>query len=251
MSICFVIQPFDSGKFDKRYDDTFEPAIRDAGLQPYRVDRDPSVEIPIASIEDGIRKSSICLADISTDNPNVWYELGFAFASNRSVILVCSDERDSPRFPFDIQHRKIIKYKTESSQDFDKLKAEISQCISHLQRSDGFLSSLAAEQQISPHHGLRQVELAVLGAIASNTNIPGFSVSVWAVKNDMERYGFTTIASSLGVRGLVSKEFIETLEETDEQGESYAAILLTERGWRWIEDHESLFELQKDEAIPF
>ncbi len=36
MDTCFVIQPFDRDKFDKRFDDVFEPAIRSAGLEPYR-----------------------------------------------------------------------------------------------------------------------------------------------------------------------------------------------------------------------
>lgn len=39
MPTCFVIQPFDAGPYDKRYDDAFVPAISDAGLEPYRVDR--------------------------------------------------------------------------------------------------------------------------------------------------------------------------------------------------------------------
>ena len=77
MTRCFVIQPFDSGKFDKRYDDVYAPAIVDAGIEPYRVDKDPGVDVPIDAIEQGIRDSLVCLADITTDNPNVWYELGF------------------------------------------------------------------------------------------------------------------------------------------------------------------------------
>jgi len=72
MGKCFVMQPFDGGVFDKRYDDVFAPAIIDTGLEPYRVDRDPGVSIPIHDIETGIRKSDICLAEITTDNPNVW-----------------------------------------------------------------------------------------------------------------------------------------------------------------------------------
>jgi hypothetical protein len=47
MATCFVIQPFDRGKFDRRYKDTFKPAIEAAGFEPYRVDEDPSVSIPI------------------------------------------------------------------------------------------------------------------------------------------------------------------------------------------------------------
>ena len=36
MPRCFMIQPFDGGQYDKRYEDVFEPAIRAAGLEPYR-----------------------------------------------------------------------------------------------------------------------------------------------------------------------------------------------------------------------
>ncbi len=91
MTTCFVIQPFDGGKFDKRFSGVYKPAIEQAGLEAYRVDSDPGVSVPIESIEKGIRQATICLADISTDNPNVWYELGFAFASKRPVVMVCSD----------------------------------------------------------------------------------------------------------------------------------------------------------------
>ena len=54
MFTCFVIQPFDGSTFDKRYRDIFAPAIVDAGLEPYRVDLDPKVSIPIQEIENGI-----------------------------------------------------------------------------------------------------------------------------------------------------------------------------------------------------
>ena len=69
MMSCFVIQPFDKGKFDNRFKDVFSPAITDAGLEPYRVDQDPKVSIPIQDIEKGIRESRLCLADITIDNP--------------------------------------------------------------------------------------------------------------------------------------------------------------------------------------
>ena len=37
---CFMIQPFDRGKFDKRYEDVFKAAIEETGLEAYRVDND-------------------------------------------------------------------------------------------------------------------------------------------------------------------------------------------------------------------
>jgi hypothetical protein len=81
MATCFVMQPFDGGMFDQRYSDDFEPAIRAAGLEPYRVDLDPTASMPIDQIESGIRRAAACFAEISTDNPNVWFELGYAIAS--------------------------------------------------------------------------------------------------------------------------------------------------------------------------
>ncbi|CAN5489747.1 hypothetical protein BH10BAC2_BH10BAC2_11930 [soil metagenome] len=128
MEKCFVIQPFDSDKFDRRFVDTFKPAIEKAGLDPYRIDKDLSVKIPIDESEKEISESVICFADITLDNPNVWYKLGFAFACQKDVILVCSDER-SGKYPFDIQHRQIVNYKASSKSDFEKLEDSITKRI--------------------------------------------------------------------------------------------------------------------------
>ena len=48
---CFVIQPFDGGPYDKRYDEIIGPAIVAAGLTPYRVDRDRKVDNVIEHIQ--------------------------------------------------------------------------------------------------------------------------------------------------------------------------------------------------------
>ncbi|MFT4071652.1 MAG: hypothetical protein QM654_07010 [Dysgonamonadaceae bacterium] len=134
MKKCFVIQPFDNGTFDSRYRDIFEPAIKKAGFESYRIDKDLSVRIPIYEIEKGISDSDICFAEITTDNPNVWYELGFAFAREKDVIMVCSDERAGKKFPFDIQHRHIIEYKTSSKSDYETLEDSITRKINAFQQ---------------------------------------------------------------------------------------------------------------------
>jgi hypothetical protein len=125
MPRCFVIQRFDKGPYDNRYTDVLAPAIRQAGLDPYRVDEDPTATVVIEDVESGIRESQICLADITLDNPNIWYEVGFALANGKQVLLICRDPRPTP-FPFDVQHRHVIKYSLESPRDFDVLGKEIS-----------------------------------------------------------------------------------------------------------------------------
>jgi hypothetical protein len=77
MARCFVIQPFDrGGAFDKRYRDVLVPAIKEAGLDHYRVDEDPGTTVLIDDIEAGVRASDICLADITNDNPIFGTRLG-------------------------------------------------------------------------------------------------------------------------------------------------------------------------------
>lgn len=75
-NFCFMIQPFDGGRFDKRYEDIYKPAIIAAGLDAYRVDADDLAQVPIDTIEEKIRAATICVADITLNNPNVWYEVG-------------------------------------------------------------------------------------------------------------------------------------------------------------------------------
>ncbi len=124
MDKCFVIQPFDKGQYDKRYEDIFKPAIEACGLIPYRIDKDPGASILIEDIEKNIRDSRICLAEITTDNPNVWYELGYAIACNKEVVMICSDERKNG-YPFDVRHRNVVNYQRGSTRDFENLKNDI------------------------------------------------------------------------------------------------------------------------------
>jgi nucleoside 2-deoxyribosyltransferase len=246
MPTCFVIQPFDSGKFDKRFDDVYVPAIEAAGLEAYRVDRDPKVEVAIEAIEEGIRNAAVCLADITTDNPNVWYELGFAFAAGRPVVMVCSNERASAKYPFDIQHRAVINYKPESSSDFEELKATLCERIKAMLNKSEALRQIAEADQIAPTQGLSQTELMVLAILAGNTALPGASTMLHLLKEDSERSGLTAIGFSLAFRRLTVKKLAAVTEEWDEnRDETYSTIQLTDAGWKWIESNESLFVLKK------
>ena len=142
---------------------TEEPAIKAAGLEAYRVDKDPGVSVPIESIERGIKQASICLADITTDNPNVWYELGYAFALGKPVVMACcSEERIGKKYPFDIQHRRVISYQADSVSDFDKLRDNLTAQITAFLQKGEMLQRLSGTDQIAPVEGLTQAEMQVL-----------------------------------------------------------------------------------------
>jgi len=60
MDKCFVMQPFDGSDFDSRYEDVIAPAIREAGLEPYRVDRDPKSVFPFRRLsQEFVNRASV------------------------------------------------------------------------------------------------------------------------------------------------------------------------------------------------
>lgn len=188
MGTCFVIQPFDSGEYDRRFDEIYSVAILEAGLEPYRVDRDASVTIPIAKIESGIRGATICFAEISEDNPNVWFELGFAIVEKKEIIIVCNESKRK-LFPFDIQHRTVIKYTTGSPSDFLSLKKTITDRLNHAKARVERLSIVHNASPIKDNEGLSDHEIAFLAVMAADIDVSGGVITHWSIKNNMEKIG--------------------------------------------------------------
>ena len=255
MDKCFVMQPFDGGVFDKRYEDVFAHAIKDADLEPYRVDQDPKVSIPIQDIESGIRDSRICFAEITLDNPNVWFELGYAIAAGKEVVMVCSSERTT-KFPFDVQHRSIIRYSTDSIRDFESLRKHIATKIKAILHREEQLPKVTELAKLNKIEGLDQHEIVCLAALAENLDHPDDHALAFQIKRDMERSGFTKIATTVAVKSLIQKELISYSRYDDFNGESYIGYTLTEKGWAWVLQNQSRFMLrqpEKDEGndLPF
>lgn len=259
MDRCFVIQPFDKGKFDKRYGDTYEPAIKASGLTPYRVDRDPGVTIPIEEIEKNIRESRVCLADITTDNPNVWYEVGFALASRKDVVLLCSTEREG-KFPFDIQHRSILKYGTESASDWAKLHESITERLRAILTRQAKTETLAEMSPVRPTEGLTPHEIAALVVVAESCMMLDVQMSDWHFKQGMNNAGFNDLAASVSLRCLEKKQYVFCKKETDDNGAPVILISLTKQGELWLIDNQSKFDMRLarskkthsgDDDIPF
>jgi len=232
LATCFVIQPFDQGKFDKRYADVFEPAIREAGLEPYRTDGNPGVSVPIDDIQTEIKKASVCLADITLDNPNVWFELGYALASGKEICLVCSEERTS-KYPFDVQHRYIIHYKVESKADFETLQQKISEKLQAIVNKSETLA-IIEHSPIKEPTGLLQHEMMVLLSIAENRDGPRSGVSHGTVKEQLARLGYNNLALNIGLEGLLNNEMISFSEEGDYRGDLYKIYFITDDGMKWI-----------------
>lgn len=231
MASCFVMQPFDRGNFDKRFDDVFGPAIKAAGLDPYRVDRDPGVSIPIEEIEKGISGADVCFAEITTDNPNVWFELGYAIASGKPVCLVCSEERTTA-YPFDVRHRTIIEYEVGSSSDFRKLGEAITERLTAILERERSMATIDSLDPVTTTKGLSPHEYTTLVFIGSELD-PG-GVSEWQAKQAMKKAGFTELAAGLAVQSLRRKGFVTLDTQSSPDGEPYTVCKITDAGVDWL-----------------
>ena len=245
MATCFVIQPFDSGPFDKRFDDVFAPAIKAAGLEPYRVDRDPRVSVPIEDIESGIRGAAVCLADISEDNPNVWFELGFAIAARKQVVLISRSGRS--KFPFDVQHRRIITYETESTRDFTELNTKITSQLEAALQKQQRLANVADLSNVAGIEGLTQHEMAALVTVAENTDGADESVAAYLIRRDMEKSGFTKVAVTLALLALSDKGMLSLKTVTEGFDQAYKAYVLQDQGVQWLQQNQHSLVMKRDD----
>ena len=104
---CFVMMPYALPHGDY-YSKVYEPAIKKAGLTAVRADADLFGTGKIMDqIWAGINSAKVLVAELTTRNPNVYYELGLAHALEKPVVLISSNEED---VPFDLQHIRVIYY---------------------------------------------------------------------------------------------------------------------------------------------
>ena len=105
--LCFVMQPF-ANPLGDYYEKIYKPAIEKTGLQPVRADADLfGTGKIIDQIWRGINSAKVLVAELTSKNPNVFYELGLAHALNKPVVLVSSNDKD---VPFDLHHIRVIYY---------------------------------------------------------------------------------------------------------------------------------------------
>jgi hypothetical protein len=99
--------------FDEKYIDVFDSykqVCAEFEFEAERTDESTSLERIIPRIEAGIRNSAIVIADVSEMSPNVFYELGFAKALGKDVIVTA--KRETP-LPFDIGDVPVIFWESQ------------------------------------------------------------------------------------------------------------------------------------------
>jgi len=103
----FIVMQF-TPEFNSLYKDVIQPTCEKFGYQVIRGDDVYTNGLIIDDITKSIEEASVIIADITPDNPNVYYEVGYAHAIAKPTILLCEKKRE--RLPFDVSGFRTLFY---------------------------------------------------------------------------------------------------------------------------------------------
>lgn len=103
----FIVMQF-TEKYNNLYNDIIKRVCDEFSLEPIRVDEIYSTSMIISDIKNQIENCKFVIAEITPDNPNVFFEVGFAFGIKKDIILICDSER--PKLPFDVSGFRTLFY---------------------------------------------------------------------------------------------------------------------------------------------
>jgi len=137
---CFVIMPisdtdgYEKGHFTRVYEHLIKPAVTEAGFVPVRADDTSKANFIVIDILQQILDCEIAICDLSSRNPNVFYELGIRQAFNKRTVLI-SDKNTIK--PFDTSGiRTLDYYSTLRIDEVKKSIPEIAKCIKTTYEAD-------------------------------------------------------------------------------------------------------------------
>jgi tetratricopeptide (TPR) repeat protein len=113
---AFVIMPFgkktgtDGARFDFNaiYNQLIKPALEMAGFEPFRADEETSSGDILTDMFQELLLADLCLADMSIDNANVFYELGIRHAFRKRGVVHIQAGR--AYMPFDVFNVRTLPY---------------------------------------------------------------------------------------------------------------------------------------------
>jgi hypothetical protein len=104
---CFVIMPFGVKDLEDLYNEFILPVLGDCKLDCARGDDIFGSNVVMDDVRAAIAMADLVIADLSGQNPNVFYEVGIAHTLGKPVLLLSQSIED---VPFDLRHRRVLPY---------------------------------------------------------------------------------------------------------------------------------------------
>jgi hypothetical protein len=130
---CFIIMPistqkgYEEGHFTLVYEDIVKPSVEAANMSPYRADETKNTNLIQLDILRRVIETPIAVCDMSSKNPNVFYELGMRQAFDMPTVLIKDNITEAP---FDISGLRYVTYNKEMKhRDVLKVVSELTETI--------------------------------------------------------------------------------------------------------------------------
>ena len=210
-------------------------------MLPYRVDENYNAnKLKIEIIKEEIGNSSVCLAEITEDNPNVWYELGFADGHDIPVVLIC-DKAKRATLPFDVNQRDTYFYDTENQDDWSKLQKEITRRLKIA--VDGTpvkkINNPVPEITTDIKGKFKEAELFILNALYYGVEEDSKLKFKRIIREQMKKSEFSSIDITDAFNKLKLEKMID--DSYAVLGENFLdSCFLTTKGRKWCSENNTL-----------
>jgi hypothetical protein len=105
---AFVAMPF-ALPFEDRFHFGIAPALRERGMLCERMDELSFTGDVVSMMRQRIESAQLVVADVTAANPNVYLEIGYAWACRRPTVILC-EAGSEPLF--DVRGHRHLKYQT-------------------------------------------------------------------------------------------------------------------------------------------
>ncbi len=119
---AFVLMPFHP-EFDELYSEVIKPALEDVGYAVSRADSPIDQQNILKHIVQAINEADLIIAELTTSNANVLYELGFCHGLDKPTVMLSQSMDD---VPFDLRQYTVQLYDTDFRR-IGELKARLSE----------------------------------------------------------------------------------------------------------------------------
>jgi len=137
---CFVIGPIGEegseirARSDKVLKHIITPPAKECGYEPVRADAISEAGIITSQIIERLMEDDLVIADLSHQNPNVFYELALRHVFRKPVVLMIDNDQE---IPFDISAARIIPVDYRDLDSVEEAKAELTKQIKAIEENSG------------------------------------------------------------------------------------------------------------------
>jgi hypothetical protein len=130
-NLVFTLMEF-GDPYTKIYNTLIKPTVEAEGFRCIKSDDIFRTSAVIEDIWENINKAALIIAEISTNNPNVMYELGICHTVGKNVMMIT---QDSSSVPFNFRHLRFYPYSNDIPGS-EELKKSIKSVLQQIRAVD-------------------------------------------------------------------------------------------------------------------